>query len=275
VRTAPIADRLFRLWPRGLWWAGLLVGLTTAHFSVTAQTKDPVKLCFEESDVRPWRMVQGIGLNFDLINAAALKIGMQVEYVALPWKRCLAELQANEVDGAFAASYTADRAAMGAYPGGTVPDASKRLYVDSYVLVRKKGSSLAWDGKAMSGVDGAIGIQLGYSVGAQLKAMKLNVDDGSQGLSELISKLISGRLGGAAIGGSDAKSFAKLSPALAAQIEILPIPLVEKPYYLLLSHQLVSERSDMAQRLWSAIEKERLTSQYQKREDAALRGLQP
>jgi polar amino acid transport system substrate-binding protein len=143
------------------------------------------------------------------------------------------------------------------------------------VLVRKKGSNLAWDGKVVSGLEGAIGIQLGYSVGIQLKAMKLEVDDGSQGLQELVAKLIAGRLGGAAIGGSDAKSFAKLAPVLAAQIEILPIPLVEKPYYLLLSHQLVAARPDSAQRLWSAIEKERMTVHYQKREDMALRGLQP
>ncbi len=261
----------------GLFYRAGMCGLVALLFTSPSQAAEVLKFCFESADVLPWRAVGAKGLNFELINAAAKKAGVQVEYLALPWKRCLSELKANAVDGAFAASFKADRLEMGAYPGVSAagapePDASKRLYMDSYVVVRKKGVAVQWDGKAFSSLDGAVGIQLGYSVGDQLKALGLSVDDGSTAVRDLMLKLLAGRVGAAAIGGSDAKSLLLQDPKLARQIEVLPIPLVEKPYYLLLSHQMMAARAELATHLWQAIEKERLSVSYRKAEERALKG---
>lgn len=259
---------------------GLVALLVPLLYASPSQAAEVMKFCFESADVHPWRTVGAKGLNFELINAAAKKAGVQVEYLALPWKRCLAELKANAVAGAFAASFKADRLEMGAYPGvqapgAAEPDASKRLYMDSYVVVRKKGASVQWDGKSFSALDGTVGIQLGYSVGDQLKALGLVVDDGSTALRELVLKLLAGRVGAIAIGGSDAKSLALQEPKLARQIEVLPIPLVEKPYYLLVSHQVMATRAELATRLWQAIEQERLSVSYRKAEERAFKGAAP
>lgn len=268
-------------------WAGKLVrsfrGLRyviwTVFFALPSfafgQSIDVLKLCFESADVRPWRTADGKGLNFDLINGAARQLGIRVIYIGLPWKRCLSELKDNQLDGAFAASFKADRKDIGAFPGGETPDDSKRMHMDSYVVVRKKGSDVRWDGQVFSGLNGAVGIQLGYSIGDQLKAMRLPVDDGSVGLRELLLKLVSGRLGAAAIGGSDAKYLARLDPKLAQQLEVLPALLAKKAYFLMLSHQLLETRPELARRLWQAIEKERKTAAYLKKEEQALIGGQP
>lgn len=279
VSIASKAVGTVKRWCKPLCRVGVCA-LVAWSFAGSSQAGEVMKLCFESADVLPWRTVDGKGLNFELINAAARKTGVQVEYLALPWKRCLAELKTNAVEGAFAASFKADRLEMGAYPGvqapgGTQPDASKRLYMDSYVVVRKKGAAVQWDGKAFSALDGAVGIQLGYSVGDQLKAMGLVVDDGSTALRELVLKLLAGRVGAIAIGGSDAKSLVLQDPKLARQIEVLPMPLVEKPYYLLLSHQVMDTRAELATRLWQAIEKERLSAAYRKAEERALKGAMP
>jgi polar amino acid transport system substrate-binding protein len=240
-----------------------------------AQAGDVLRFCFESADVRPWRNVDATGLNFELVNSAARQMALQVEYHAIPWKRCLAEVKSNYMDGALGASFEVDRLTVGMYPGGHQPDASKRLHMDTYVVVRRKGSNVRWDGKAFGALDGMVGIQLGYSIGEQLKSMHVSVDDGSLNVRELVLKLIAGRVSVAAMLGSQVRSLVKTDAKLANEIDILPIPLVEKPYYLMLSHNLMNEKPDLANRLWKNIEKERGSARYRKIEDEALKILAP
>jgi polar amino acid transport system substrate-binding protein len=239
------------------------------------QAAEVLKFCFEATDVPPWRTVDATGLNFDLINSAATPLGIQIEYQALPWKRCLAELKSNGVDGIFAASFDSERLGIGVYPGGRTPDVAKRLHMDTYLLVRKKGSSLRWNGKTLEALEGAVGIQLGYSIGEQLKAMNLAVDDGSLNPRELVLKLIAGRIGAAAMLGSQARNLVKMDSKLGKEIEILPIALVEKPYYLMLSHAIANSKPDLANRLWKSIESERGSARYRKMEDEGLKNIRP
>lgn len=226
--------------------------------------------CYEMADVRPWRTAAGTGLNFDLINSAAGRVGTVVEYHALPWKRCLAELKLNRMDGALAASFKKDRMDIGAFPGGSKPEVGKRLHVDRYVVLRRKGSSVDWDGRAFRGLEGPVGIQLGYSVGEQLKSMNVAVDDGSLTLRELLLKLAAGRLGAAAVLGSEMRYFSQQDAALAASIDTFPRPLIEKPYYLMLSHKLVASNPMLAGGLWKAIEAARNSAEYRKAEQDAV-----
>ncbi|MES2125986.1 MAG: transporter substrate-binding domain-containing protein [Pseudomonadota bacterium] len=227
-----------------------------------AQAKDTITLCFERQEVLPWRTLNGGGLNFELLNQVAARLDLAFDYQSMPWKRCLEQLGANEVGGAFAVSYNKDRLKLGQFPPGAPADAKARMHVDRYVLVRKKGSRLDWDGKVLRNAEGAIGIQLGYSVGEFLRGLNMQVDEGSQRASELAQKLIAGRLAGAAIGGGDAVSL--MNGPLASQLEVLPIPLIEKPYFLLLSHALVASNPQLANRIWKTIEEVRTSAQYKK-----------
>jgi len=237
-----------------------------------AHAGEALNFCYEMADVRPWRTTTGAGLNFELIDSAARRVGVVIKFHGLPWKRCLTELKASAMDGALAASFKADRLSIGAYPGGETPDASKRLHVDRYVVAKKKGTPVQWNGKAFQSLDGAVGIQLGYSVGEQLTSLKVPVDDGSLTLRELLLKLLAGRIGAAAVLASEMEYLAKQDTKLAAQIDILSIPLVEKPYYLILSHHILASNPALADRLWKAIEQERNSPAYRKAEKNAMAG---
>lgn len=227
-----------------------------------ALAKDTITLCFERQEVLPWRTLNGGGLNFELLNQVAAKLDITFDYQSMPWKRCLEQLKANEVGGAFAVSFNLGRMAIGEYPGGANPDFGKRMHIDRYVLMRKKGARIDWDGKKLSNVNGAIGFQLGYSVGDFLRSMRVPVDEGSQRASELAQKLIAGRLAGAALGGGDAVSL--MNGPLAPQLEVLPLPLIEKPYFLILSHALVASNPQLAERIWKAVEEARNSPGYRK-----------
>ena len=244
--------------------------------SATAPTgPGTLTLCYERADIKPWRRTDDTGLNFDLIRLAAKRSRLDVQFVNLPWKRCLAQLQANEVQGVFAASFQTDRLTFGAFPGGDKPDATRRLHVDRYVLVRRKGETVGWDGQQITQLQGAVGTQLGYSVANQLRDLKVPVDDGSQTATELLKKLLAGRLGAAALGGSDAASLLAPQTALARQLEVLPLPLTEKPYFLMLSHQWLKSEPAMAERLWESIAAVRQSAEYQRLEKDALASVSP
>ncbi len=244
----------------------LVSSLLAAGPAAAAPAKPAMTLCFERQEVLPWRTLDGGGLNFELLNEVARRIGVVFEYQSMPWKRCLAELKANQVAGAFAVSYLQERQELGAYPGGLSPDPARRLHVDRYVLVRRKGSRVGWNGKSFQNLDGRVGFQLGYSVGDFLRGQGVLVDEGSQRSDELLQKLVSGRIEAAALGGGDAGRLVR--GAMAERVEIVPAPLVEKPYYLMLSHDLAMREPALAERIWKTIAEVRNSPAYQKRERA-------
>ena len=252
------------------------------HAGARAAPGERITLCFERQEVRPWRTLDGGGLNFELLAEVARRTGITFDYQSMPWKRCLEQLKANQVGGAFAVSFNRERMALGAYPGISVgtaagapephADISKRMHVDTYMLVRRRGSRLDWDGKSLRNLEGRIGFQLGYSVGNFLRAQGAQTDDGSQRSDELAQKLIAGRLAGAAMGGGDAARL--MRGPYGKRLEMLPVPLMEKPYFLVLSNALAAGQPQLAARLWTAVEEVRNSPAYRKREQQELGGRQ-
>jgi len=233
-----------------------------------APASQAVSLCFERQEVLPWRTLDGGGLNFELLGEVARRLGIVFDYQSMPWKRCLAQVKADQVNGAFAVSFSRERLALGAYPGvrglDGQADPARRMHVDRYVLVRRKGGKVDWDGKRFANVDGRIGFQLGYSVGDFLRAQNVPVDEGSQQADELVQKMLAGRLVAAALGGGDAVRL--MRTAYAQEIEVVPTPLIEKPYYLMLSHAFVARHPDLAERIWKTIGEVRTSAFYRRRE---------
>jgi polar amino acid transport system substrate-binding protein len=254
--------------------AALACGMACFAAPALAEPVETVTLCFERANVTPWRTEQQGGLNFELLHMVEQRLNIRFDFQSVPWKRCLAQLQANAYDGAFAVSYMPERRALGVFPGGDSSnagaDSAKRMHVDRYMLLRRKGSAVEWDGKALRKLDGPVGFQLGYSVGDVLRGLRVEVDEGSQRADELARKLIAGRVGAAAMGGSD--TAAVMRGPMAAQLEVLPVPLIEKPYFLVLSHSMVERRQQLAQRIWSAMAQARNSPAYKKLEKAALEG---
>ena len=247
--------------------AGAALLLAAPH--VAAET---LKLCVEDADVRPWRTRDGQGLNYLLLNRAAKLAGVEFRHETMTWSRCLVLLKSGGVDGAFAASFKQDRLEIGAYPGGATPDEKKRLHMDRYMLVRKRGTPVDWDGRKFLRLEGPVGTQLGYSINDTLKKMGVATDDGSQSGEALLKKLRSGRIMAAAMLEGEVQSILSGHNDYASSLEILPTPLEEKPYFLMLSHARVKKNPQQAQRIWNAIEQVRQSRDYQRAEKTALAG---
>lgn len=242
---------------RGLLCCGM------ASFALSVAAADTLVFCAEDRDVRPWITREGKGLNFELLKRVALQSGLRFEFRQTSWKRCLEDLKQSLVDGAFGASLKAERLEFGAYPGGEQADPRKRLNMDRYVLVRAKGARVAWDGKHLSGLKGPVGVQLGYSIADHLRGMGVAVDEGSPGATELMRKLLAGHVEAVAVLEGEARSLLREDARYRALLEIVALPLVEKPYYLLLSHRFLAARPELAEAIWQGIEQVRESRDYQ------------
>ena len=243
-----------------------LLALIVGVFPPNTRAEGDLSFCIENKDVRPWILREGKGLNIEILDRVAQKLGLNFVYRKAPWQRCFDALKRGEIDGIVGVSYKAERTQYGSYPGGQTPDVRKRLNYDKYVLVRRKGSPVLWDGKTITGLDGAIGTQFGYSVTELLFSQGVRVDQGSPGGAELLHKLSLGRVAAAAMLEGEAKALLASSEFQGENLEIIPIPLVEKPYYLLLSNRLAQHRGDLASAIWNSIEIVRETAEYQRLE---------
>lgn len=252
-------------WGRRCWPALLLAALP-----LFGQAEEALVICFESEDVRPWRHKDGSGLNFELLNRVARRANVTFRYEPAPWRRCFSEMHKGAVSGVLGASFKPERMEFGAYPGGNPADARRSVYSERYLLVRRKGDKVDWDGSAIRHLDGPVAVQNGYSVGGDLRAINVGIDDGARSAADNLNKLLAGRVGAVAILAGEFSSLLGKEPALRDKVEALPRPLVEKPYYLILSHQLLKTRPEVAERIWSQIEAVRQSKEYLGMEAQAL-----
>lgn len=244
--------------------------LTLANPAFAA--KDTMVFCYEDTDIRPWQTKTGNGLSFDLLNEVSSRTKIKFSYVARPWKRCLNEVKTNQVDGAIGVSWKADRLDIGVYPGGANPDISRAMHTERYMVIRKKGSTVNWDGRSFGPLEAPVGTQFGYSSADDLKALNITVDDGARGAHELLTKLKQNRIAAAVLLSGEAHSLFAENEAFRSDLEILAHPLVEKPYYLLLSHTLVKENAALSETVWNALSKARQSPVYQDKQKKAASG---
>ena len=253
-----------------------LVWMLLAAVSATAAAKGELTFCYENENVRPWQYRDGTGLNFELLDRVAARLGLRFHYLAAPWKRCLLDLKGNMVSGVLDASFKTERRENGTYPqhpaNPAAADPSRALHIERYVVVRRQGGTADWNGKTFERLVNPAGAPLGYSVVDDLKHAGITVDDGAPTTFDVLQKLLRGRIDVAILLQGEVAALLADDPALTGKVEVLPRPYAEKPYYLMLSHRLAREDPELARRIWSAIAMERAAPDWQARERRALTG---
>lgn len=215
---------------------------------------ETLRLCYDEQE----GAVRETGFrhdpNYAVLQALERQTGVHFELESRAWRRCLAELGANQWDGAVAASFLPERQAYGVYPmKNGQPDPARRMGADSYSLYRLRGSPANWDGSRFSGITGLVGAQSGYSIIPQLQAAHLRVDSSSSSVAILLQKLQAGRIDAVALLTWDGDYILAQDPQLADHIERVDPPLVLRPHYLIFSKALVVGRPALAEKIWHAL----------------------
>lgn len=190
------------------------------------------------------------GTAFALVDLAAHQIGCQIFWQAMPPRRVLHDTAQGEMDGALFYSWTSERARHLVYPmlNGQL-DPRRRLATLNYVLYRRHGSDVRWNGIQLTPQGCAVGYNEGWSIVDYLKQFNMTAHSG-KGAEQLLKLLAKGRLcayatleeaGDAAIA-VQAGQFDKLSP-----------PLLRKDYYLLFNPGFYQANQPVVEALWDHI----------------------
>lgn len=228
-----------------------------------SQPRD-LQFCYENENSYPWALKNGDGLNIRLISLLGSELGIKIKLLPMPWKRCLSELAGNRMDGAFAASFVAERLAYGQYPmiADGSPDQNRRLHLSNYSLYRLKGDPLSWSGQEFINVHGPIGTLPGFSIIGLLKNKGVTIDDGSRSPEGALRKLLLKRIQGAVLQTQRADYLIGSNSTWAKYIERIPLAIEQKAYYLMLSHDMVQQDPVLAETIWSGIERLRQSEEY-------------
>ena len=166
------------------------------------------------------------------------------------------DVQAGDRDGAIGASYLPEREAIGAFPmdGQGKPDPAKRISIEGYYLYTLKDSDIDWNGQALSHGQGPIAVKINASITAKLKSLNIPVIEVNSGWDALFEMVISHHAQATAMLSDRGDRILIQNKELSDQIRKIPIALDEKPYYVMLSHQLRATDTSFTDEVWKTIE---------------------
>lgn len=256
-------SRTDMLWARPLALLAALLGLCWQALAGAAAAPTTIRLCYPDEGAWPWATKEGTGLNFKIEEMIQREFNVKFQATPLPWKRCFASLKLGEIDVLASASFKPERLEAGAYPGGNPPDGKRYMHLDGYKLIRPVGSKLDWNGKQFVNLPPGqtVATQLGYSIVAQLKELGVTVDEGTTDAADALRKVLRGRAVGAALLSVEADHLLA-QPEFTGKLEAAALPLVEKPYFLLFSHQFVEKNGALVEQIWNYLPKAHASAEY-------------
>lgn len=237
--------------------------------NLSAQTRTITVVCEDRTEF-PSILGEGTeiqwnkpGISVDVLKSMERELGVQFEFIRQPWSRCLESLKRGSADALFIASYKKEREEYGIYPmHNGEPDPLLRMTATSYAFyIMKNGKEFPWDGSTLGNLNGQIGAPRGYSIVSDLQNMGAAVVESPSTLIDF-KKLSAGRLIAVAALEDTADFILSKNPELARQIEKVPPLIVNKPYYLMFSHNFYSTNKSVADSIWNKLSLIRETGQY-------------
>ncbi len=237
----------------------LLFGI--APYTLAAE---PIRLCQDEIEERPWRTNDNNGLNTIMLRMVEQRLKQNFQIESLAWKRCLSLVQLGEFDGAIAASFRNERLLIGVYPAtlqGQVPDRSRRMSGEVYYFYTPMDKPIEWDGNILTPPVLPIAAQMGYSAIERLKDAGARVDDREHLPAHLLRKVVLGIDSAAVLSQGEGK-YLLADSRFAGKVVRHPIPFYQTDGYLLFSHEFVKREPLLSEQIWDSIAKVRHSATY-------------
>lgn len=213
-----------------------------------------LRMCTDVNPHLPYLTPDGGGTVGLLVAAAARETGVVLVVHPASLARCRAEVFINLVHGFPMTPYMPELLTFAAYPmRGNAPDAARAVVSARIMLFRRIGAPVAWDGKRLTGLARPVLVAAGsVTVRELFKASATPVDENGKSLEVNLAKMMAGR--GELAAGFEEEGVALLRlPRFAGKVEMLPLPLVVKDYYLAVSKDYYFVHRAQVERMWDAI----------------------
>jgi len=207
------------------------------------------------------------GIDVEFIKILEKKLKISIKLVIYPWSRCLSEMKDGKIDGVFPSSYKKDREEMGLYPytADKKVDESKYIHISGYSLYIMADSKIEFDGTNFKNLDGKIGAQRTFSIIPELKKIGVEVDESTMDPVLLFKMLENGRIKAATIQTARGDDILKNNDNFNKKMIKYPTDkgiFSQKPYFIQISHQLVSKYPDFSKLFYSTIEEIRNSKEF-------------
>lgn len=243
----------------------ILLLLTSLSFPFTLKASEKIRLCYENVTVYPWITGDDKGLVIGELHLVEKILSIKFEMVRLPWKRCQIEAQNGNFEGIIAASYTDERSNWGVYPfsNSKTVDPQYRLHSDSFYIYTRKESPIKWkNGKLENLGTNEVGVQLGYSVGNDIKKLGYPIHSTFTDAIDLIKELNMGGINVAVLQDLESLRILAAHPELGNKIVRQEPPLKIADQYVLFTKKFFNNNPDSAKKIWKAISEARESREY-------------
>lgn len=241
----------------------LAFGTTDASTEATPE----IKLCYEDVSVYPWITGDLKGLVLQELQQVEKITKLKFKYIRLPWKRCQIDAQNGRLDGLIAASFTKERTNWGVYPTKKNGDLDRnlRLHTDSFMVYITKGSPIRFQNGRFENLENhPIGVQLGYSVGSDLKEQGYATHSSFSTALDLIEALRTNVVTVAVLQKHATIKTLEDNPKLKQNIIELKQPFKVADQYLLFTKKFYSDHPEISNKIWKAIPIARESPEYKK-----------
>lgn len=252
------------------WFLGVALLHSMCSYGAT------LKFCYEDKQLRPYYFGNGADVPADLPGATIEHLRLlvsktpelQLQFVRLPWKRCLQQLEQGGVD-ALIASYSPEREQIGRYPKqGNVstakPDPQRAFSQHQTCLVTLPEATWRWDGEKFSGIDNVvIARPLGYAPLKTAAASHITVQESLSPTMDM-ELLYAGRVHAITSLCMVAGTPMEAPYLRKNQLRIVYPPLYSSTGYLVFSHQFYQQHPQLAMQLWQLLAQVRGEAIYQK-----------
>jgi len=205
---------------------------------------ETLKLCVSDSNWYPFVIIKEntvSGAYVDILNATIKSLPHEIQFVALPWKRCLQQAQNGKYDGIAGVSFQNKRAKYLNYPSdiNNLKTSSFQLSQVEYVIVTMSDTRFEYRGDARE-IPSPLRSPFGFSIGVELEKQGLIVDNAALSDEANILKLRRDQSGSVIL----IREMANLLVANHPDLLIHKLPLKSKSYFLAFSKKskLTSEQ---------------------------------
>jgi polar amino acid transport system substrate-binding protein len=204
----------------------LILVLTIAHTAIAGETYKIVV-----DDWVPYSFIKDgkkMGTDIDLLNAVGKKIGVEFEFVFVPWSRAIHMVKVGDADGIISLYDTPERRDFLLYT-------KEAISTETIILITSYNNKLKsiHSFKDLAGL--SIGITPDTSYGKEFDSLNNYIKEPCRSTDIKIAKLIGNRMDVAVINQASFRERSKHNPTLKSEIKTLPLIINKQNLFLAFS----------------------------------------
>lgn len=208
------------------------------------------------------------GYRAELIRKAGENCGLSVQFLSVPWNRALHMVEYGAADGAFRASYKAERAEYGVYPrtdDGKV-DTGRTISDYTYSFFTLKQSDFLWGGQKLPSHANIVAVEASASIINKLEEVGAEVIE-ARNYQNMLELLMSHRVDAITGITANIEQIMESSSIDYSSVVRVDPPLSENQSYVLISKITYEKRAQDVECFWTEVATLKGTSWYLERKE--------